>query len=329
MYERLEKVLEAVEKPNFASVIYDEDLTFNTSSATAVGGGMNMTVLGETTKIEDITVLGETWKLEDISKDTANASNLENISNVVGVQNGKAENDQTSLQNCEISFHLEPQQMSTRGVKRALVSVDPSSVKRQKVAEGGCGVMTPPGSLKGADSIIETPPTSKRKKPIAVLTEMKRTSRKTATKKSPRMLSLASTPAVKLSLLADSPNSSFSDRKVLCRVIKYPRQPQLAESFGSYIQPDVEKAELKSEKQEDEDDVSPKTARRVQKSVTKNLSLSLRVSSTSSIDVEEFWRELKADVAFSNLKRKRFDGIIANLENRNRCFVSNNVIHRI
>ena len=47
VYERLEKVLEAVEKPNFASIIYDEDLTFNTSSATAVGGGMNMTVLGK------------------------------------------------------------------------------------------------------------------------------------------------------------------------------------------------------------------------------------------------------------------------------------------
>jgi len=333
--ERLEKVLDAVEKPNFASVFYDEDLTFNTSTGTAAGGGMNMTVLGEATMLEDTSKMScENSKLVNISDEIVNTAKLDDISRVACIGDGeKANNLHNSsfvFNRSEISFQVDPQQLSVRGMKRPIDDIEPGSVKRQKVAGTEGELRTTPGNVKATDSIAETPPTSKRKKPIAVLTEMKRTFRKTGKKRKPRQLSLASTPGLKMSLLAPSPNKSVSDKKVPWTVSKRQRESQLSGPRASISKPDFGKDEMNiKDVGEEEDDVSPKTARRVQKSVTKNLSLSLRVSSTSSIDVEEFWRELKADEAFSNLKRKRFDGIIANLHNRNRCFVSNNVIHRI
>jgi len=335
VYERLEKVLDAVEKPNFASVLYDDDLTFNTSTGTAAGGGMNMTVLGEATMLEDISkVSSENSKLVNITEEIVNTTKLEDISRVVCIRDeaktNNLDNSSTLLNRSEISFQVDSQYQSVRGIKRQIDDIQPGTVKRQKVAGTDGDLTTTPGNVNATDSIAETPPTSKRKKPIAVLTEMKRTFRKTATKRSPRKLSLASTPGLKLCLLAPSPDKSSNDKEVPWTVSKRQREPRKSGLRASISKPDFGKDELKVEEEgEEDDDVSPKTARRVQKSVTKNLSLSLRVSSTSSIDVEEFWRELKTDEAFSNLKRKRFDGIIANLHNRNRCFVSNNVIHRI
>jgi len=331
VYERLEKVLDAVEKPNFASVLYDDDLTFNTSTGTAAGGGMNMTVLGEATMLEDISkVSSQNSKLVNITEEIVNTTKLEDISRVVSIRDeektNNLDNSSTVFNRSEISFHVGSQQ-SVRGIKRQIDDIEPGTVKRQKVVGAESDLITTPGNLNAADPIVVTPPTSKRKKPIAVLTEMKRTFRKTATKRSPRKLSLASTPGLKLCLLAPSPNKQSNDKDVPWTVSKRQRERRLSGQHASVSKPDFGIDEVKVE--EEEDDVSPKTARRVQKSVTKNLSLSLRVSSTSSVDVEEFWRELKADEAFSNLKRKRFDGIIANLHNRNRCFVSNNVIHRI
>jgi len=320
-----------VEKPNFASVLYDDDLTFNTSTGTAAGGGMNMTVLGEATMLEDISkVSSQNSKLVNITEEIVNTSKLEDISRVDNIldeeKTNNLDNSSTVFNRSEISFQVDSQQQSVRGIKRQIDDIEPGTVKRQKVAGADSDLRTTPGNLNATDSIVVTPPTSKRKKPIAVLTEMKRTFRKTAKKRSPRKLSLASTPGLKLSL-APSPNKSSIDKDALWTVSKRQRGPRLSGQRVSVSKPDFGIDEVKVE--EEEDDVSPKTARRVQKSVTKNLSLSLRVSSTSSIDVEEFWRELKSDEAFSNLKRKRFDGIIANLHNRNRCFVSNNVIHRI
>jgi len=332
VYERLEKVLDAVEKPNFASVLYDDDLTFNTSTGTAAGGGMNMTVLGEATMLEDISkVSSQNSKVVNIPEEIVNTTKLEDISRVVSIRGEEKTNDldnsSTVFNRSEISFQVDSQEQSVRGIKRQIDNIEPGTVKRQKVAGADSDVRTTPGNLNVTDPIVKTPPTSKRKKPIAVLTEMKRTFRKTAKKRSPRKLSLASTPGLKLCLLAPSPNKSSNGKDVPWTVSKRRRGSRLSGQCASVTKPDFGIDEIKVE--EEEDDVSPKTARRVQKSVTKNLSLSLRVSSTSSIDVEEFWRELKADEAFSNLKRKRFDGIIANLHNRNRCFVSNNVIHRI
>jgi len=375
VFARLNKVLDSVEKPNF-DLIHDEDLTFNTSTATAVGGGTNMTVLGEMSMLEDISRVG--GAAEENNND------------------GKV--DETLLQDGDFSFQVEKRDESIRtranekveisfskpklvsGIKRARDKDEMSFVKRCKVATAESGCTATPATVKPLDTIQLTPPTSKRKKPVAVLTEIKKTVRKTATKKSPSKLHLASSHKIKMKLLSRSARKSVNKGRLHMTASKLRRQPRFTQSikkpdFGlgaaefkteeeegdvkllsrsarksvnkgklhmtasklrrqpritqSIKKPDFGLAAAESKTEEDEEDVSPKTARRVQKSVTKSLSLSLRVSSTSSVDVEEFWRQLREDESFKNLKRKRFDGIIANLHNRNRCFVSNNVIHRI
>jgi len=310
---RLNKVLDSVEKPNFD--INDEDLTFNTSTATAAGGGMNMTLLGEMSRLEDIS----------------------RVVGVVGQDHDVTDGDVTLLGGGDFSFQVdEPlevvkRQESFRGVKRAMDNTAAISKRRKVVPayDGSVpaygGSVTTPGNFP-TGSFAATPPTSKRKKPIAVLTEMKKTIRKTASKKSPGRLELASTQKVKLRLLSRSGSRLFTEDIPPMTSTKPSRKPR---AFQSIKKPNFGCEDSKIENEDDDDDVSPKTARRVKKSVTKTLSTSLRVSSTSSIDVEAFWRQLSDDDAFKNLSRKRFDGIIANLHNKNRCFVSNNVIHRI
>jgi len=307
VYARLNKVLDSVERPNFASVLYDEDLTMNESTATAAGGGMNMTLLGEVTRLEDFP------GVEDMSRVGAGLDN----DGPDGVGND------TFLKDGDLSFQVEGRQVGNRGTKRAMDDDETGSVKRQKVAEAAPGLLTPTGNRSA--TIDETPPTSKRKKSIAVLEGIHRTGRKTATKKSPRKLMLASTPGVKRSLLSRSASQSLASAS--WTVPKMTRGERV--ELQSIEKPNFCLGGEMKKKVDVEEEVSPKTARRVVKSVTKSLSLSLRVSSTSSIDVEEFWRQLRASPEFSNLNRKRFDGIIANLHNRNRCFVSKNVIHRI